>query len=61
VDEKGTEAAAVTVVAVMESAGPTRHIKYMFVDRPFLCVIRENQSQSILFIGKIETPTWYDN
>jgi serpin B len=61
VDEEGTEAAAVTAVGMeLTSIGPVRKIKYMRVDRPFLCVIREQQSQTILFIGKIERPQWQD-
>jgi serpin B len=59
VDEEGTEAAAVTAVGMERtSAGPQRQLKYMRVDRPFLCIIREKQSESILFIGKITHPEW---
>jgi serpin B len=59
VDEEGTEAAAVTVVGMERtSAGPQRQLRYMYVDRPFLCVIREHQSDAILFIGKITHPAW---
>jgi serine protease inhibitor len=49
VDEEGTEAAAATMVAVAESAAP----EAFRVDRPFLVVIRERFSGTILFIGKI--------
>jgi len=53
VNEEGTEAAAVTSVVVSyESAGFS-----MRVDRPFIFVIRENQSNTMLFIGKIVEPT----
>ncbi|MFQ5639827.1 MAG: serpin family protein [bacterium] len=55
VDEEGTEAAAVTVVAIVESAGGPE-IKFMRVDRPFIFVIRENHSGTILFMGKIVEP-----
>jgi serpin B len=49
VNEEGTEAAAVTVVGVgVTSAPPTFR-----ADRPFLVVIRERFSGTILFIGKI--------
>lgn len=52
VDEEGTEAAAVTMVEVgYTSMGPI-----MRVDRPFLCVIHEKESGTILFIGKIAHP-----
>ncbi|MEE9165837.1 MAG: serpin family protein [Candidatus Neomarinimicrobiota bacterium] len=56
VDEEGTEAAAVTVVAIIQSAGGS-DIRFMRVDRPFFFVIRENHSGTILFIGKIVEPT----
>lgn len=56
VDEEGTEAAAVTVVAIIDSAGGSK-VKFMRVDRPFLFVIRENHSGTILFMGKIVEPT----
>ena len=53
VNEEGTEAAAVTSVEMeITSVGPL-----MRVDRPFVFVIRENKSQTILFIGKIVEPT----
>ncbi len=56
VDEKGTEAAAVTVVEIREtSAGPGNEI-FMRADRPFLIVIRERSSDALLFMGKITAP-----
>lgn len=52
VDEKGTEAAAVTAVVVgVTSFDPGFFV--MRVDRPFLFAIRERHSGSILFIGKV--------
>jgi len=57
VDEEGTEAAAVTAVGIgVVSVGPERQIKFMRVDRPFVVVIREHHSNTILFIGKIVEP-----
>jgi serpin B len=53
VDEEGTEAAAVTVVVVGRTSIGGR---VMTVDRPFLFIIRERHSGSILFIGKMVTP-----
>lgn len=53
VNEQGTEAAAVTSVAVIESIPD---IPIMVMNRPFLFVIRENRSNSILFIGKMINP-----
>ena len=54
VNEEGTEAAAVTsVVIVLTSEGYS-----MRVNRPFVFMIRENKSQTILFIGKIVEPNF---
>lgn len=52
VNEEGTEAAAVTSVGMMVTSVGL----WMRVDRPFVFAIRENQSQTILFIGKIVDP-----
>jgi serine protease inhibitor len=54
VNEEGTEAAAVTVVEM--TYGPQPPGFWFRADRPFLFMIRENQSQSILFVGKIVNP-----
>jgi serpin B len=52
VNEEGTEAAAVTSVGVNEtSAGPS----FVF-NRPFIFVIREITTGTILFIGKLGNP-----
>ncbi|MBL7073917.1 serpin family protein [candidate division KSB1 bacterium] len=56
VNEEGTEAAAVTVVAIERTSVGPRNIIFMRVDRPFVFVIRENHSQTLLFIGKIVEP-----
>ncbi|MBC8385556.1 MAG: serpin family protein [Candidatus Cloacimonetes bacterium] len=54
VNEEGTEAAAVTVVEMkLTSAGPGF---YMKVNRPFVFAIKEKETNSILFIGKIVNP-----
>jgi len=53
VDEKGTEAAAVTQVIFIESMPPQ-----MICDRPFLIVIHEDVSGAILFMGRIANPVW---
>lgn len=55
VDEKGTEAAAVTMVSWLECLPPR-----LVCDRPFLVVIHEDVSGAILFIGKIVDPVWED-
>ena len=55
VNEEGTEAAAVTSVGVaLTSVDPT--IFWMRADRPFVFAIRENRSQTLLFLGKIVEP-----
>ena len=55
VNEKGTEAAAVTFIGmVATSVGPApepRRVDF-FADRPFLFMIRENSTGAILFIGQ---------
>jgi len=56
VNEEGTEAAAVTSVVVSyESVEPSGFS--MRIDRPFIFVIRENLSNTMLFVGKIVEPT----
>ena len=54
VDEEGTEAAAVTSVGVGRTSFGDTFV--MRVDRPFLFVIRENNTGTILFMGKIVQP-----
>lgn len=58
VDEKGTEAAAVTAVVMRcMAAFPPEPIPVMKVDHPFLFVIRNNDLQlgnDIIFISKVE-------
>ena len=54
VTEEGTEAAAVTVVEIIETAMPVPPPTPLFkVNRPFLFVIRENSTGVILFVGKM--------
>jgi len=53
VNEEGTEAAAVTSVEVRATSIGF----FMRVDRPFIFAIRENHSNTILFVGKIVEPT----
>lgn len=51
VDEKGTEAAAVTSVEVGVTSAP---VPFVFrADRPFLFVLRERLSGTVLFVGMI--------
>ncbi|MDB6027942.1 MAG: leukocyte elastase inhibitor-like, partial [Verrucomicrobiales bacterium] len=53
VNEEGTEAAAVTV-----QLARTRSMTPSFVaDHPFIYLIRDNGSGSILFLGRMADPT----
>lgn len=52
VDEKGTEAAAVTTIGVeLTSAGPANPVFYC--NKPFMFIIHEKTSGQVMFIGKI--------
>ncbi len=53
VDERGTEAAAVTTGEMQVTAMPVATL----CDRPFVFVIHEKTTGTILFIGKIANPT----
>jgi serpin B len=52
VNEEGTEAAAVTVVSDGSLGGPPKFL----ADHPFLFLIRDNRSESILFLGRVCNP-----
>jgi serpin B len=54
VDERGTEAAAVTGITVGVTSMPMDNS--FRVDRPFVFAIREKDTQSVLFIGKVMDP-----
>lgn len=58
VNEEGTEAAAVTSVGIraMSARIPSQNPFEMIVNRPFFCAIRDNQTQSVLFMGSIVEP-----
>ncbi len=56
VDEQGTEAAAVTAGLIGAAPGDDPFAFVMIVNRPFLCVIRERTSNTILFAGKVMAP-----
>lgn len=53
VDEKGTEAAAVTSIGIRATSIPINSPFQMIVNRPFLYVIQENKTGTILFMGTI--------
>ena len=57
VNEEGTEAAAATAVTIrLTSVGPEPKIPVFRADHPFLLLIRDNKSGSILFIGRLVNP-----
>jgi serpin B len=56
VNEEGTEAAAATVVEGMMGGAPPRPPVFR-ADRPFLFLIQENGTGSILFMGRVADPT----
>jgi serine protease inhibitor len=56
VNEKGSEAAAATVVEMVESAMPMEEIVEFIVDRPYLFTISDDRTGSIMFMGKVMDP-----
>jgi serpin B len=57
VNEEGTEAAAATIVEMLESSVPSGPTPFR-ADRPFLYVIRENSTGALLFMGKVGKPEY---
>jgi serpin B len=55
VNEEGSEAAAATVVIMVECGFP-EPLPTFRADHPFLFLIRENRTGSILFIGRVVNP-----
>jgi serpin B len=59
-DEQGTEAAAATAVvmhrAIMPAPDPVPPPVFR-ADHPFIFLIRDNRSGSILFMGRVTDPT----
>jgi serpin B len=58
VDEKGTVAAAATVVGVVRTSGPGRPVDAVRfnANRPFLFFLRDNQTGAVLFAGRLTNP-----
>ncbi|MCD4670421.1 MAG: serpin family protein [Actinomycetia bacterium] len=56
VNEKGSEAAAATVVAMAESAMVADEMVEFIVNRPFIFTISDDRTGSILFMGKVMEP-----
>ncbi len=58
VKEEGTEAAASTAVVMIRKSAVINDDKTIFrADRPFVYFIKENQGNSIIFMGKVGDPT----
>jgi serpin B len=55
VDEKGTEAAAATAVVMRPTSMPAQPVE-VTVDRPFLFLIRDVTSGTVLFLGHVVNP-----
>lgn len=57
VDEEGTEAAAATAVIVSLTSAPLDPPPVVTVDRPFLFLIQERETGTVLFMGRVMDPT----
>ncbi len=55
VDEAGTEAAAATAVIVGTTSVPAEPVEVK-VDRPFIFLIRDIETGTILFVGRVVNP-----
>jgi serpin B len=60
VDEKGTEAAAATAVIMEVTSAPAGEPITITVDRPFIYLIRDEQTGNVLFLGRVVNP-WGGN
>jgi serpin B len=56
VDEAGTEAAAATVIAIGDTAGPAEPVE-LRVDHPFIVVIRDTVTGAAVFVVRVEDPS----
>ncbi|XP_078686713.1 leukocyte elastase inhibitor-like isoform X4 [Branchiostoma floridae x Branchiostoma belcheri] len=56
VNEEGTEAAAATGLVLIGRARMPRPPMKFFADHPFIFLIRDNRSNSVLFFGKMQKP-----
>ena len=55
VDEKGTEAAAVTTIGISNTSFPPQPQEFV-IDKPFVFAIRERTTNALLFIGQVVNP-----
>lgn len=58
VNEEGTEAAAVTAVEISLTSAGGSGLTHFIADKPFLFVIRENATGSLLFMGRLSQPDY---
>ena len=56
VNEKGTEAAAATAVVARATAAPSQPV-VLSVDRPFIIALRDLETNTLLFLGRVLDPT----
>ena len=57
VDEEGTEAAAATAVIMIETSAPGSDALVVTIDRPFIFLIRDIETDTILFLGRVVDPS----
>jgi serpin B len=58
VDELGTEAAAATAISVgVTSILPPKVVPEFRADHPFIYIIKDKETKSILFMGRLSSPT----
>jgi len=55
-NEEGTEAAAVTIVGVGTTSAPPAPLVFR-MDHPFIYIIRETTTNSIIFMGRVADPS----
>jgi serpin B len=57
VDEKGTEAAAATAVIMQVTSAPIGEPIPITIDRPFIYLLRDMRTGSVLFLGRVVDPS----
>ncbi|MCK4359480.1 MAG: serpin family protein [Candidatus Cloacimonetes bacterium] len=57
VNEEGTEAAAATAVVMLKAVAVPKQPIVFRADHPFIFLIRDNHSGSVLFLGRLVDPT----
>ena len=57
VNEQGTEAAAVTTVSINLDSAPYPSPPRFVADHPFIFIVQDDESGTILFMGRLSDPT----